>query len=302
MKRGFEIVYLMNQWECFFIEVFGQNITDIFYHSKRNESQVMFSLLLDALMANKEIEYPELKELAVKNFNSDAFGLEFGENHIQKHIRIYNRKELELNENLRIIGDCQMLRERFGMIFDENWEELEGFPIRDLVQDRVAILDKSFNNNLEYHFFDGENIIAKSFGIDSSVTSLDDSIHRVKILGFIQICINDEAMDLGDINTEVLRMFLTKNLKKVCLPTERFIMRNGTTKFHGLPKDEIADMTKDLRLAMILDEYTEIQKGFMIFPVWKTQAIEAGLVKFEIGYRLHIGPSEKIDEDFRFFI
>ena len=97
-------------------------------------------------------------------------------------------------------------------------------------------------------------------------------------------------------------MFLMKNLKKVTLPTERFMMRNGTTKFHALPDDEIAEMTKNLQRAMILDEYTKIKKAFMIIPVWKTKAIEAGLVQFEIGFRLHVGPGDKMEEDFRFFI
>ena len=302
MISGFQIVYL-NKWECFYIEVFGKDITDIFYRSKRNGSQVIFSILVDELMKNKEMEYHELKELAMGISHYDDFCIAFGENHLQKYIKIYNKNELELPENLRIIDDCKMLAKRFGMKdYDLEWDELEGFPIRDLVHDRVAILDKSFENTLEYHFFDGENIIAKSFGIDSSVTCLDDNIHHGRILGFIQFCIDDEAMDLSQINNEVLRMFVTKNLKQISLPTERFIMRNGTTKFHALPDDEIADMTKNLQLSMILDQYTEIKQGFMIFPVWKTKAIEDGLVQFEIGFRLHIGPSNKIDEDFRFFI
>ena len=214
MISGFQIVYL-NQWKSFFIEVFGKDITDIFYRSKRNGYQVIFSTLVDALMANKEMEYQELKELAVENAHYSDFGVEFGENHLRKYIRIYSKNELELSENLNVIDDCKMLFHRFGMDFDlESERELEGFPIRDLVKDRVAILDKSSNNILEYHFFDGENIIAKSFGIDSSVTCLDDSIHHGRILGFIQFCIDDEALDLGEINNEVLKMFVTKKIEK----------------------------------------------------------------------------------------
>ena len=302
MISGFQIVYL-NQWKSFFIEVFGKDITDIFYRSKRNGYQVIFSTLVDALMANKEMEYQELKELAVENAHYSDFGVEFGENHLRKYIRIYSKNELELSENLNVIDDCKMLFHRFGMDFDlESERELEGFPIRDLVKDRVAILDKSSNNILEYHFFDGENIIAKSFGIDSSVTCLDDSIHHGRILGFIQFCIDDEALDLSEINNELLKMFVNKNLKQIRLPYERFLMRNGTTKFHALPDEEIGEMTKDLQRALILDQYTEIQKGYLIFPVWKTKAIDDELVYFEIGFRLHIGPSKKIDEEFRFFI
>jgi len=302
MISGFQIVYL-NKWKSFFIEVFGTDITDIFYRSKRNGSQEIFSTLVDALMANKEIEYQELKQLTLENAHYHDFGFEFGENHLQKFVKIYDKKEMELSENLQVIDDCKMLFNRFGMDFDlERERELDGFPIRDLVKDRVAILDRSIDNTLEYHFFDGENIIAKSFGIDSSVTCLDDSIHHGRILGFIQFCIHDEAMDLSEINNEILKMFVTKNLKQICLPYERFLMRNGTTKFNALPDDKIAEMTKDLQRALILDQYTEIQKGYLIFPVWKTKAIDDELVHFEIGFRLHIGPSKKIDEDFRFFI
>ena len=304
MKSGFEIVYLMHEWECFMIEIYGKDVTDLFYRSQSNGSQELFSKLLDELMANKEIEYEELKRIALQNLDcSDPFGIEIGENHIRKFMRIYNKNEIELAENLRILGDCRMLKERFGLNFDGEWDELEGYPIRDrIVGDRVGILDKSHGNHLEYHFFDGENVIAKSFSIDSTVIGLDDSIFNGKILGFIQICIKDTATDLGEINNEVLKMFLMKNLKKVKLPTERFLMRNGTTKFHALPDEEIADMTKNLQGAMILDDFTQIMKAFMIIPVWKTKAIKDGLVQFEIGFRLHVGPGKKMEEDFRFFI
>ena len=101
MKSGFEIVYLMHEWECFMIEIYGKDITDLFYRSQSNGSQELFSKLLDELMANKEIEYEELKRIALQNLDcSDPFGIEIGENHIRKFMRIYNKNEI-LNIELK---------------------------------------------------------------------------------------------------------------------------------------------------------------------------------------------------------
>jgi len=299
--RGFQLVRMLDGY--YYLEIDGDNITDILYRSKPNGAQEALTLILDEIDHHKMLTEEKIKEIAEKLKTKlkypSIFKHEYSENHLKSKIRIYQEAKEDSYNNLSARSDWRFLQARYGM--DKDWidEYIKDYcKIKDFHWDLVGRLQEQD----ELNFMDGECIIGKSFRFKSEIRCFNDPIAKEeKISVFIQFVIGSAAMGLQDLESNHLRQFVQKHMSKIEFPWNYYsFWKLRATMFGELSLQQLNDMNAELEAYGILDGYTKVESGYMIIPNFITEAVKMKEVKYEFGLRLHVGL--KTEEQFEFFI
>ena len=146
-----------------------------------------------------------------------------------------------------------------------------------------------------------EVVIAKSLKYDADVCCFGKKHENEPVLCYIQFIIDDHATGLNDLNSTLVKLFLSKHFQKIEFTKNPFIhFRMGSTVFEELSHTKINEMTADLQEAGILNSFTAVKSAFFIIPNFITEAVNNGLVRFEFGLQIHL--SFQNEDSFQFFI
>ena len=310
IMRGFDLI-TKNKCGGFHFEFDGKLIQSSMYRAENNGAQQALSIILKSISMEQPLDFEKISYLADKiddKHKDEEFSMEYGMSGVKAWLKVFILEKEELYENIETRKDIKFLRKRYG--FEKTLQDIglqydefldQNYPVKEVTYDLVNELERSENNNFQVDFFDGDIVIAKSFKLKSSISCWGQETKREDIMVYIQLIINDSAMNLADLDDKKLKNFISKHLKEVEFPFHLGpFWKEGATMYQELSDAKLDTMTKNLRDAKILDRHTEVAKGWILMPNFVTKAVKNGLVKWEFGVQLHIGP--KREQEFEFFI
>ena len=307
--RGLKLTTIED--EQYFLELDGNSIRDTMYRRNPNTVQMALSTILKNTNLEQPLGMEKLEDLGqsiieqIAERKLEHFKVEVGYNDFRGWIRIFNEQREKMKLNLQFREDYNFIKARYGLGRQQGLTEDEidqTYPINDYSYDVIGKLEKTRYGQPEIHYMEDDVIIAKSFKYDADVCCFGKKHENESVLCYIQFIVDDYASGLNNVNSTLVKLFLTHHFKKIEIPsTNSFIhWRMGSTVFEELSHSKIFQMTVDLKSAGILDSTTSVKSAFFITPNFLTEAVNNGSVGFEFGLQIHL--STQNEETFEFFI
>ena len=307
--RGLKLTSIND--EKYFLELDGNSIRDTMFRKNPNTVQMALATILKNTNLEQPLGMEKLEDLGqsiieeIAERKLEHFKVEVGYNDFRGWIRIFNQDREQLKMKLQFREDYNFIKARYGLGRQQGLTQDEidqNYPINDYSYDVIGKIEKTRYGQPEIHYMEDEMVIAKSFKIVSDVYCFGKKYESEPILCYLQFLMDGRATGLNDVNSTLVKLFLTQYLKNIEFPaTNSFIhWRMGSTVFDELSQTTIMQMTVDLKNAGILDSSTSVKSAYFIIPNFVTEAVNKGTVRFEFGLQIHL--STQNEESFEFFI
>ena len=283
----------------YYFEFPESNINNLLIRKNCNGAQKAFLHVLKEISHGYDITDDRINEISEKlqqELEDTSFKVEYIANNVETTISIYNWHKKEMQFFAARRKDMLLLKSRFGLSQEALDSMLEAsYHSTEYFYDCVNVLERKDG----FDFFDGDAVIAKSLIMDSKIKCFDNSSKIEKINGFLQMVIENEAMNLKDLQEHKIKRFIHNHLRKIYFPLDqKYYWKDGGTIFQEFPLQQQEYMTKDLVKYGILDDNTKVENAFLIIPNFETNAIKNKKVKFEFGLHVQIGPKTEEDQFF----
>ena len=307
--RGLKLTTIED--EQYFFELDGNSIRDTMFRKTVNTVQMALSTILKNTNLEQPLGIEKLEDLGqtiieeIAERKLEHFKVEVGYNDFRGWIRIFNEQREQMKLNLQVREDYNFIKARYGLGRQQGLTQDEidqNYPINDYSYDVIGKLEKTRYGQPEIHYIEDEMVIAKSFKIVSDVCCFGKKYENEPVLCYLQFLMDGRATGLNNVNSTLVKLFLTQYLKNIEFPaTNSFIhWRMGSTVFEELSQITIMQMTVDLKNAGILDSVTSVNNAYFLTPNFVTEAVNNGIVRFEFGLQIHL--STQNDKTFEFFI